>query len=430
MRVVILGCGVVGRSLIAPVLAIEGVAALTLADRSFERARQAVAAGAGPHARAATVDAHDPAALQRLFQGNDVVIAAIGPYDHFGAEVLQAAIAAGCHYIDVCDDPEPTLAMLRLHTAAVEAGVTAVIGAGASPGITNLLAAAAIRQLDHADSVLTIWGTAAGSAVEAHVGEAGAAFEHLIAQCCGSIPVFAHGAYGRHAPLQPRHLDYPGFGALATVTVGHPEPVTLPRSFPELRHASTVMNVPHPLVALLRSLAGQVDQGVLSIPQATERLRTLLAPGAPTWAVLRSREGLSALGGLVPALLCPHHSLPHELAALAFGIYEGQPAAVGAMLSGAFPGGMVEATAMTVAITLGLLASGAIGHHGVFAPEAVLPSEAFFDRLAPFLRLPAPHVAPLRITVALGGEPPAPLRLRPPFVPRAARRLGGGSHAV
>ena len=58
--------------------------------------------------------------------------------------MLRAAIRAGCHYVDVCDDWEPTLEMLALDTEARAAGVTAVIGLGASPGITNLLAVQAI----------------------------------------------------------------------------------------------------------------------------------------------------------------------------------------------------------------------------------------------------------------------------------------------
>ena len=51
-----------------------------------------------------------------------------------------AAIEAGAHYLDICDDWEPTLDMLELGERARARGVTAVIGMGASPGLTNLLA--------------------------------------------------------------------------------------------------------------------------------------------------------------------------------------------------------------------------------------------------------------------------------------------------
>jgi saccharopine dehydrogenase-like NADP-dependent oxidoreductase len=160
---------------------------------------------------------------------------------------------------DVCDDPEPTLEMLRFHDAAAQAGVTAVIGAGASPGIANLLAATAIGELDRVDSVLTIWGATERVSDTTDVQNAIASLEHWLKQCSGRIPVFAHGALGYHPPLQEITFEYPGFGRITGVTVGHPEPVTLPRSFPQIRHSYNVMNMPDALVAIIRSLGRAID---------------------------------------------------------------------------------------------------------------------------------------------------------------------------
>ncbi|MBW2087346.1 MAG: saccharopine dehydrogenase, partial [Deltaproteobacteria bacterium] len=55
---------------------------------------------------------------------------------------------ARCHYIDINDDWEPTLDMLKLDEEARQAGITAIIGMGASPGVSNLLAVKAMSLFD------------------------------------------------------------------------------------------------------------------------------------------------------------------------------------------------------------------------------------------------------------------------------------------
>jgi saccharopine dehydrogenase-like NADP-dependent oxidoreductase len=90
----------------------------------------------------AAVDVLDPTGLAELLRGADVVLSAVGPFYRFGTTVLRAAIESGTSYVDVADDPAPTLQMLALDPAARAAGVSAIVGAGASPGLSNLLAVA------------------------------------------------------------------------------------------------------------------------------------------------------------------------------------------------------------------------------------------------------------------------------------------------
>lgn len=44
--------------------------------------------------------AHDVASLTKLFQGAKVICNTVGPFNRFGEPVVQAALAAGCHYLD------------------------------------------------------------------------------------------------------------------------------------------------------------------------------------------------------------------------------------------------------------------------------------------------------------------------------------------
>jgi lysine 6-dehydrogenase len=63
--------------------------------------------GGGPAVSTATIDVTDAAALRELIRGTDAVLKTTGPFFALGARVLRAAIDAGAHYLDICDDPSP-----------------------------------------------------------------------------------------------------------------------------------------------------------------------------------------------------------------------------------------------------------------------------------------------------------------------------------
>src|SRR5690606_15578076 len=98
-----------------------------------ETAARAFAAELGVEALG--LDVTDGPALDAALRAADLVVNTVGPYFRFGPPILAAAIAAGCDYIDICDDPQPTIEMLELDARAKAAGVTALLGMGASPGV-------------------------------------------------------------------------------------------------------------------------------------------------------------------------------------------------------------------------------------------------------------------------------------------------------
>jgi len=144
----------------------DGVDELIVADRDEIRAR-ALSDEVGKKARALRLDVSDGVALRDALAGVDVVLSTAGPYYVLGLPVLEAAIETGTHYLDICDDWEPTLEMLELDSKARAAGVIAVIGMGASPGISNLLALTAMNECDHVDRVFTAWRAGDGGKPEA-----------------------------------------------------------------------------------------------------------------------------------------------------------------------------------------------------------------------------------------------------------------------
>ncbi len=71
----------------------------------------------------------------------------------YNVDVMKAAIEAGVHYLDMGGLFHVTRKQMELEDSAKQAGITAVIGAGESPGITNVLCESSRRELDSVEDV-------------------------------------------------------------------------------------------------------------------------------------------------------------------------------------------------------------------------------------------------------------------------------------
>jgi saccharopine dehydrogenase-like NADP-dependent oxidoreductase len=379
-----------GQFAVRTALGFDFVEEIIIADRDQDRARE-FAERCGPKTRSVGVDVLDETALANVLKGADVLLATVGPYYRMGVPILRAAIRAGCHYLDINDDWEPTLKMLELDEEAKKAEVTAVIGMGASPGISSLLAVKAMGELDKVDDLITGWGTGGhDEEISEKPGEGGtfsAATEHWIHQLTGKIRVWRDGGYKDTSPFEEIRIDYPGIGAVTTHTVGHPEPITLPLFRPEIRNSWNVMNMPPYVIEPMRWVAGQVDAGRMSIGEATDQVNNVLMGGIGWAKLLLTRLGRRMF---VQYLLTSKKNVPYiaTLFAYATGTKDGKPRKVGARLSAAPFGGMKQesmgaVTGVPLATALALFANGRIERRGVFAPEGAIDPDAFFDELAP-----------------------------------------------
>ncbi|MBD0676160.1 saccharopine dehydrogenase NADP-binding domain-containing protein [Streptomyces sp. CBMA156] len=176
--------------------ALPGAHELVIADRDLDAARRAVAAlaaGSPVPVRATRADVTDERELHTALADADAVLNTVGPYYRYGLDVLRAAIRTGTHYLDICDDWEPTVAMLDLDEEARAAGVRAVVGMGASPGISNLLAARAAARLDTLTDVYTAWPVDVGPQPDTSLRDPGgavsAAAVHWMQQISGTVDV-------------------------------------------------------------------------------------------------------------------------------------------------------------------------------------------------------------------------------------------------
>lgn len=312
-----------------------------------------------------------------LLDDIDVVLNTVGPFTRFGSTVLEAAIATGTHYLDICDDPEPTTAMLVLDERARAAGVTAIVGMGASPGMSNMLASLAAARLEHVQDIYTAWpvdvdgGDGGEDSVTGDDGVPGAAAVHWMEQISGVVPAVTAGTLTHRPPLHPVTLRLPGDRAGTAYVVGHPEPITLHASYAPSGDSACLMVITPGTVALLDVLRTDIDAGHLTYEQAAAEL------DAP-WVRRMTRAGLRSRRYPGPGTLPPFF-------AVATGRRDGRQITVLATLADATAGGMAEATGIPLALGLAQVMDGTARRPGAQPPEAVIDADrllADLDRLA------------------------------------------------
>ena len=150
MRVAIYGATGTTGALIARELADRG-AELILAGRDAQKLG-ALAAELGDDAQVRIAAADDVIALLEAFRGARVVVACAGPFAQHGEPVLEAAIAAGAHYLDVSGEQAFLRQMYERHEAhARRAGVSVISGMGVEIALGDLAAGWAAAHLAGVD---------------------------------------------------------------------------------------------------------------------------------------------------------------------------------------------------------------------------------------------------------------------------------------
>lgn len=145
-RFVVLGAaGTIGRIVVRDLLASHPRNRVVCADIDEGRTR-AFAAGLGSR-RVSVVraDVTAPAGLARVLRGSNVVINCT-QHTH-NLAVMRAALEARLHYVDLGGLFTWTRRQLRMGEAFERAGLTAILGMGCAPGITNILSRMAVERL-------------------------------------------------------------------------------------------------------------------------------------------------------------------------------------------------------------------------------------------------------------------------------------------
>lgn len=144
MRILVLGAGLVGGPMAAD-LAKDNIHTITVADidpNALDRL------SAKYKLTTLRLDLSDSKMVRKLASGYDIVVSAVPGF--LGHQTLKAVIEAGTPIIDITFAPED---FMELDSLAKEKNVTAICDIGVAPGMSNLLSAYLVTQLDKADDV-------------------------------------------------------------------------------------------------------------------------------------------------------------------------------------------------------------------------------------------------------------------------------------
>ncbi len=237
MRILLLGCGNVGANVARQLAARHPELDLLLGDLNLATAEK-LAAQLGPRVRAVKADVLDPACLDALFDGVELVFNAVGPFYRSAVPVIEAALRARVDYLDINDDHDVAETLFldpSWQQRAQQAGIRLIIGCGSTPGLTNVIA----RMLaDRMDRVEEIHLATAVPFVPDLLSPA--VVDHMMHITCGEVVQFVDGQY-RKLPGWGGRLEVPyaaPFKHYPAFYIGHGETVTLPHCIPGLRQVS------------------------------------------------------------------------------------------------------------------------------------------------------------------------------------------------
>ena len=228
-RITVLGgCGAVGSVAVRTLTELPDFDEVLIADINTQRA-QALAGQLGKECTPIEVDALNSNNVLAAIKGSDVVLNCVGPFYRFGPPILEAVIKAKINYVDICDDVEPTRTLLAMNNLAKKANISACIGMGSSPGVTNLLTRFANEQLLDSIEAIDIYHAHGGEPVEG-----AAVIAHRIHAMTSRIPMFLDGKpktvrFFDEAGINLREeVDFHQIGKYLVYPYPHPETITLP----------------------------------------------------------------------------------------------------------------------------------------------------------------------------------------------------------
>ena len=353
MKVIILGaCGGMGRYVAKSISSFQEIDNLGIADLNSEDA-EILASQLGSHTKGIGVDINDAEKLSSILYDYDVVLNTVGPFFKFGCKILQTSLDANCHYMDICDDWEPTERMLELNSKAKEKNLLAILGLGASPGITNLLGKIAIDNLDKAHTIYTGWNLEEAQPEDiSSQKETNAAMIHGIEQISGKVKIFKDKSFKMVSPLKKLKVSYPNHGTYNAYIFGHPEAITFPYHQKDITNSVNLAHGNKWTIFVLRIIRLLISFKILSKNVAARFLEWLE----------RKESSQNHI---------QENSLP-EIYALAVGLKNGNEETVGVSLDGTITRElkMGEATANPLSLGLKMFLKNEISERGVIAPES------------------------------------------------------------
>ena len=365
------GTGRIGRPVAQRLVRSSLVSEVAIAGRDRLLAER-VAAELGPKGRAVEVDATDEKQLASLVSGYDLIVNTAGPDFRVALPVLRAAIAARVNSCDLAADGASISAMLALDGKAKDAGLTAVTGIGHIPGMSNLMMQHALNRVEAAEDVrLVAWWDLSREKANLfgdpdemrRTGRINASWQTVLAWTVAPVRTFRDGQIVEVDPFDElTQVALPkNAGTVSAIPIGSTEPITIPRSNPEVRSVSILMALyPPQLRGLLQDQARRIARGESDAATATLAFLETIQSDPDRW-----------LTNPTPI------SLNFGIMATATGKRRGRT-----VRYSCWPAGPWESTAGALTEAAFRILRGEVRSRGVFAPEAAFDPLPFLEAAA------------------------------------------------
>lgn len=341
------------------------------------------------------LDLFDREGLLDVVSDAALVVLGAGPYIRTSEPVVEACLEARVPYLDFDDDVESTEHALSLDERARLAGIPLYVGCGASPGMSNVLAVDAANDLDTVDRIDLCWLI---GEERPNVGRA--VLEHMLHISAGDCVTWEGGRRVRHETFVEtgRFPILAGEPHVLLYETAHPEPVTLPRKYPEADRIRCVGGLdPAPLNGMFRGMALAVQDGRIGHKQAIDLIEDVATGGYGTidfWRhgvrgminQVRRRESSAAAAGKFVANSAARRLYPYKggFLSVVHGTKDGKPHRSSrrtALHSGSPLNNMGGITGTACAAFAFLALEDAGRRAGAFAPEDWAEPAAFYRAL-------------------------------------------------
>lgn len=245
MRIIVIGgAGIQALGTIYDLLENTEVKEVVVGDILLEKAEERVKQLADSRLSAKKINVLNEEETAEIIKDFDVVINS-GPA-FLCPNVTRAALRAGVNYVDLGAWPEETEEQLSLSAEFEAKGITAVLGMGSGPGISNMMALAGAEQLDTVSDIdITIamkdFTKYDSPLVTPYM------LDTIIDEYTLNPVVVKDGVITTIDPLISRPVEFKEpIGLAHPVYTIHPEPVTLYKSFKDQGCRNTTFSIALP----------------------------------------------------------------------------------------------------------------------------------------------------------------------------------------
>jgi len=362
-KVLIIGAGGVGNVVVHKCAMVPEVfGEITLASRTLgkcEAIATAVFERTGRRIATAQVDADNPAETAALIRqtGAKLLINVALPYQDL--KLMEACLAAGCDYLDTANYEPKEVAKFEYswqwayQERFAQAGLSALLGSGFDPGVTNVFTSWALKH--HFDVIHTL------DIIDVNGGNHGKAFatnfnpEINIREVTAACRHYENGAFVE-TPAMSQHQEFTcpaGVGTYEIYRMYHEELESLVKHLPEIRRAQFWMSFSPNYLKHLEVLGNvgmtRIDpvmfHGVEIVP-----LQFLKAVLPDPGDLGKSTTGRTCIGNVITGLqgghfkaiyvynICDHEACFAEVGSQAISYTTGVPTMIGAkqMLAGSW----------------------------------------------------------------------------------------------